>query len=34
MVFGPFLATGIAAAWLVGDVIVNWYMGLLNINVI
>ncbi|MBP1543844.1 MAG: prepilin peptidase [Oscillospiraceae bacterium] len=34
MVFGPFLATGVAAAWLVGDVIVNWYMGLLNINVI
>lgn len=28
MVFGPFLAVGIAAAWLVGDIIMNWYIGL------
>ena len=30
MVFGPFLAIGIAAGWLAGDWIVNWYMGLLR----
>ncbi len=29
MVFGPFLATGITAAWLIGDYIINWYMGLM-----
>lgn len=29
MVFGPFLAVGISAAWLIGDVIINWYTGLL-----
>ncbi len=29
MVFGPFLAIGITTAWLVGDIIVNWYMGLM-----
>ena len=27
MVFGPFLAIGIAASWLVGSVIMNWYTG-------
>ncbi len=30
MVFGPFLSVGIAAAWLIGDVIVSWYMQLLK----
>lgn len=30
MVFGPFLAIGITTAWLVGDIIVNWYMSLLK----
>ena len=29
MVFGPFLSIGITTAWLIGDVIVNWYMGLI-----
>lgn len=29
MVFGPFLAVGITTAWLIGDIIVNWYMGLI-----
>lgn len=29
MVFGPFLAVGIAAAWLVGNYLLNWYMSLL-----
>lgn len=29
MVFGPFLAVGIAAAWLVGRHLLNWYMSLL-----
>ncbi len=28
MVFGPFLAVGIAAAWLVGVIIVRWYISL------
>ncbi len=28
MVFGPFLAVGIAAAWLVGFIIVRWYISL------
>lgn len=27
MVFGPFLSLGIAAAWLVGTFIMNWYMS-------
>ena len=27
MVFGPFLAVGIATAWLVGLVLIGWYMG-------
>ena len=31
MVFGPFLAVGIATAWLIGDIIVNWYIGLLGV---
>lgn len=31
MVFGPFLAVGIAAAWLVGDIIMTWYMSLLGL---
>ena len=31
MVFGPFLSIGIATAWLVGDMIINWYISLLNI---
>lgn len=30
MVFGPFLAVGIVTAWLVGDIIMNWYMGFMN----
>ncbi|MDE7361701.1 MAG: prepilin peptidase [Oscillospiraceae bacterium] len=30
MVFGPFLAVGISAAWLVGEFIMNWYVGLLS----
>ncbi len=30
MVFGPFLAIGIAAAWLVGDYMIGWYMGLFH----
>jgi leader peptidase (prepilin peptidase)/N-methyltransferase len=29
MVFGPFLAVGIFAAWLYGSYIIEWYMGLL-----
>lgn len=29
MVFGPFLAMGIAAAWLVGDYVIGWYTSLL-----
>ncbi len=29
MVFGPFLAIGITTAWLIGDIIVNWYMSLM-----
>ncbi|MGN1119132.1 MAG: prepilin peptidase [Oscillospiraceae bacterium] len=29
MVFGPFLAIGITTAWLVGDIIWNWYMNML-----
>lgn len=29
MVFGPFLAIGIAAAWLYGEYIWNWYMSLI-----
>lgn len=29
MVFGPFLAVGIAAAWLVGNYLLGWYMSLL-----
>lgn len=29
MVFGPFLAVGIAAAWLVGNFLLGWYMSLL-----
>ena len=29
MVFGPFLAVGIASAWLVGEFIMNWYVNLL-----
>ncbi|MBE6889033.1 MAG: prepilin peptidase [Ruminococcaceae bacterium] len=29
MVFGPFLSVGITTAWLIGDIIVNWYMGLI-----
>ncbi len=29
MVFGPFLAVGITIAWLVGDIIWNWYMNML-----
>ncbi|MCM1168241.1 MAG: hypothetical protein NC401_19825, partial [Ruminococcus sp.] len=29
MVFGPFLAVGIAAAWLAGNFILGWYMSLL-----
>ena len=28
MVFGPFLSIGIAAAWLVGSFIMNWYLSL------
>lgn len=28
MVFGPFLAVGIAAAWLAGFIIIGWYMSL------
>lgn len=28
MVFGPFLAVGIALSWLYGEQILNWYMGL------
>ncbi len=31
MVFGPFLAIGIATAWLAGDFILNWYMGLMGL---
>ncbi|MCM1167070.1 MAG: prepilin peptidase [Lachnospiraceae bacterium] len=31
MVFGPFLAVGISAAWLIGNVIMTWYMSLLGI---
>ena len=27
MVFGPFLAIGIAVAWLIGIVLIGWYMG-------
>lgn len=30
MVFGPFLAVGISAAWLAGEFIMNWYIGLLG----
>lgn len=30
MVFGPFLAVGITTAWLVGEFILNWYMGLMG----
>ncbi len=30
MVFGPFLAVGIATAWLVGDFIMNWYIGFMS----
>ncbi len=30
MAFGPFLALGIAAAWLFGTPILNWYYGLLG----
>lgn len=33
MVFGPFLAVGIASAWLTGDWIISWYVGLLGIAV-
>lgn len=33
MVFGPFLALGIAAAWLFGDIILNWYMHLLGVGI-
>lgn len=29
MVFGPFLAVGIAAAWLVGNYLLGWYISLL-----
>ncbi len=29
MVFGPYLAVGIAVAYLFGDVIINWYLGLM-----
>ena len=29
MVFGPFLSIGICSAWLAGDLIIGWYMGLL-----
>lgn len=29
MVFGPFLSIGICSAWLAGDLIISWYMGLL-----
>lgn len=31
MVFGPFLAIGISAAWLVGEFIMTWYMSLLGL---
>lgn len=31
MVFGPFLSIGICAAWLAGDLIINWYIGMLGI---
>lgn len=31
MVFGPFLAVGISAAWLVGEFIMTWYMSLLGV---
>ena len=27
MVFGPFLAIGIAVSWLIGIVLIGWYMG-------
>ncbi len=30
MVFGPFLSVGISTAWLVGEFILNWYMGLMS----
>ncbi len=30
MVFGPFLSTGIIAAWLIGDILIKWYMGLMK----
>ena len=29
MVFGPFLAVGIAAGWLYGSLIMDWYISLL-----
>ena len=32
MVFGPFLSVGITAAWLAGDIIINWYMSLMGIG--
>lgn len=31
MVFGPFLAVGISAAWLAGEFIMTWYMTLLRV---
>jgi len=31
MVFGPFLAVGISAAWLAGEFIMTWYMTLLGV---
>ena len=31
MVFGPFLAVGIAAAFLFGSQIISWYIGLMSI---
>lgn len=31
MVFGPFLAVGITTAWLIGEFILNWYMGLMGL---
>ncbi len=30
MVFGPFLSVGIAASWLVGTQIMEWYLGLMK----
>lgn len=31
MVFGPFLSVGIAASYLFGSIVVNWYVGLITV---